>query len=74
MNNKQGANVLLKKVNNLEREIEELKRDIIRNLSLKVKKQKIIKRTLFGSVRGGDVTIQMIDEAKRRVLRDIDDT
>lgn len=73
MDNKHDEGTLLKKINVLEHELEELKRTIISSLSWKKKKQHAVKPTLFGSVRGGDITEQMIDDAKNNVLRNIED-
>lgn len=73
MSSRQGEITVLKRINILERELEELKRDIIRNLLLNKNRQRRIKPSLFGSVHGGDITEEMINEAKCRIFRNIND-
>jgi len=51
---------VLKRIGDLEREIEYIKRDL---MHLKEKPKQ--KPSLFGSVRGGDITDEMIEEAKK---------
>lgn len=61
---------VLKRIGDLEREIEYLKRDLM-HLRLEEKpKQKL---SLFGSVRGGDITDEMIEEAKKNLFREAED-
>lgn len=63
---------LLQRVDNLEQEIEQLKRDIIRSLATSsVNEGK--KPSLFGSVEGGDITEEMIEESKRALFRNLKD-
>jgi len=73
MNNKENEATLLKKINFLEHEIEELKRAIIRNIPWNKKRRRSIKSTLFGSVHSSDITEEMIDDAKHNVIRNIED-
>lgn len=52
----------------MQREIEYLKRDLM-HLEEKPKQ----KSSLFGSVRGGDITDEMIEEAKKNLFRGAED-
>lgn len=63
---------LLKRFDSLVREIENLKRDLLRSLTVGVKPREV-KPTLFGSIKGGDVTEEMIEESKQSVLRPLAD-
>jgi len=54
---------VLKRIGDLEREIEYIKRDLM-HLAEKPKQ----KPSLFGSVRSGDITDEMIEEAKRNLF------
>ena len=47
-----------------------MKRDIIKGIEPSEEKKRI---SLFGSVRGGDITEEMIDEAKRSLFRNLED-
>ena len=58
---KLDAEVILERVSDIERTLEFLKRDIIKGIEPSEEKRRI---SLFGSVKGGDVTEDMIDEAK----------
>ena len=69
---KLSAERVLKRVDVLERELAELKRDILHSLVVRAHPKKL-KTSLFGSVRGGDVTDGMIDEPKRNLFRDFGD-
>ncbi|NOR77016.1 MAG: hypothetical protein GQ523_00980 [Methanophagales archaeon] len=59
---------VLKRIGDLEREIEYIKRDLM-HLHLEEKQ----KPSLFGSVRGGDITDEMIEEAKKDLFRELED-
>ena len=59
-----SAAEILKKLQNLHREIEYIKRDIIN-----IEKKYQPKPSLFGSVPAGDITEGMIEEAKRSLFR-----
>jgi len=58
------TNTVLKRIGNLEREIGYLKRDLM-HLGTKT----VQKPSLFGSVRGGDITDEMVEEAKKISIR-----
>jgi ribosomal protein L9 len=55
----------LRRIKDLQRELEYLKRDL-----LQVKTKAREKPSLFGSVRGGDITDEMIEEAKKDLFRE----
>lgn len=57
---------ILKRIGDLEREIEYIKRDL---MHLEPKQ----KPSLFGSVRGGDITDEMIETAKKNLFRELGD-
>ena len=61
---------VLKRIGDLEREIEYLKRDL---MHLRLEEKPKQKPSLFGSVRGGDVTEEMIEEAKKDLFRELGD-
>ena len=56
---------VLKRVGDLEREIEYIKSDL---MHLRLEEKPKQKPSLFGSVRGGDVTEEMIEEAKKNLF------
>ena len=58
---------LMERVDALEGEIERLKRDLLRSLANQPRAKRV--KSLFGSVRGGDVTEKMIDEAKQSLFQ-----
>ena len=62
------TNAVLKRIGNLEREIGYLRRDLM-HLGTKA----VQKPSLFGSVRGGDVTDEMVEEAKKNLFREAED-
>lgn len=62
---------LLKRVDVLERELERLKRDLLHGLAAPRPQAVAPRPSLFGSVRGGDVTEEMIEEAKGSLFRDL---
>jgi len=57
----------LRRIESLEREIEYIKRDL---LHIGLKSERKEKTSLFGSVRGGDVTDEMIEEAKKELFKE----
>jgi len=61
----------LKKLNSLNRGIEQLKRDWLKSVSRPV--SKIERKSLYGSVCGGDITEVMIEDAKKSLFRDLQD-
>ena len=67
---KLDAEIILERVGNIERTLEFLKRDIIKGIEIDPKEAST---SLYGSVRGGDITEEMIDEAKRALFRDLED-
>ena len=67
---KLDVEVILERVSDIERALELLKRDIMKGIEPSEEKRKI---SLFGSVKGGDITEGMIDEAKRSLFRDLED-
>lgn len=56
---------ILEKISDIQRILELLKRDFIKESKLFRQKKKI---SLFGSVKGGDVTEEMVEEAKRALF------
>lgn len=72
MNRKLNTTIALKHVDALERELIRLKRDILHGLTVR-KKAKKVKPSLFGSVRGGDVTEEMVEESKKNLFRKLAD-
>ena len=59
----------LKKIDDTQRQLELLKRDLMKN----IQPTKVKKSSLYGSVKGGDITEEMIDEAKRSLFRELSD-
>ena len=72
MSRKANTTIALKHIDALERELIRLKRDILHGLTVR-KRPKKIKPSLFGSVRGGDVTDEMINEIKKNLFRKLTD-
>lgn len=72
MNRKVNTTTALKHLDVLERELIRLKRDILHGLAVRQKSKKI-KPSLFGSVRGGDVTEEIIHESKKSLFRKLTD-
>jgi len=60
---------ILRRVESLEREIEYIKRDLF-HVERKSKEKKL---SLFGSVRGGDISDEMIKEAKEDLFGKLED-
>jgi hypothetical protein len=67
-----SQDALLKRVDAVGGEIKFLKRDLLRSLATRSQINEA-KPSLFGSVRGGDVTEDMIEEAKLALFRPVDD-
>ena len=61
----------LKKLNSLSREIEQLKRYWLKSISQPVSRME--RKSLYGSVRGGNITEEMIENAKKALFRDLQD-
>lgn len=70
MDSKPSSAMVLKQIDILERELIKLKRDILHGLAAKEKPKKL-KPSLFGSVKGGDVTEELIEESKRSLFRNL---
>lgn len=70
---KQGEESLLRRVDRLEKELEQLKRDLLQQLAVSGSLRPARKPTLYGSVRGGDVTDQIIEKSKKKVFRSYED-
>jgi len=54
---------ILRKIDKLEREVEKLKRDFLKGAN-RTGKKKTPKPSLFGSVKGGDISEKVINKAK----------
>jgi hypothetical protein len=67
---KLDTEIILERVDDIEKTLEFLKRDIIKGIELFEKEARI---SLYGSVKGGDITEEMIDRAKRTLFRDLED-
>jgi hypothetical protein len=72
MNDQPTIDSLLQRVDALGRELEQLRRDLLRGRA-GVAGVPAKKPTLFGSVPAGDVTDELIGEAQRELLRPLDD-
>ncbi len=72
MSRKANTTIALKHIDVLESELIRLKRDILHGLTVR-KRSKKIKLSLFGSVRGEDVTDEMINESKKNLFRKLTD-
>ena len=72
MIDQQNLDTLLRRVDALGRELEQLRRDLLRGLA-GTAGVPARKPTLFGSVKAGDITDEMIAEAQRGLLRPLDD-
>ena len=62
---------LIDRVITLERELQRLKRDLTRGSVVAEPAPQMEKASLFGSVRGGDITDEMVEEAKHSTFRDL---
>jgi len=60
----------LKRIDAMQRQLELLKRELVRNIQPTKRKVKV---SLYGSVKGGDVTEEMVEEAKRSLFRELRD-
>ena len=60
----------LERIENTQRQLELLKRDLMR--SIKPTKRRV-KSSLYGSVKGGDITEEMIEKVKRSLFRELRD-
>lgn len=64
---------LLRRVDRIEQELEHLKRDLLQRLVTDSTAHPARKPSLFGCVRGGDITEEVIEEAKKHLFRDVKD-
>ncbi len=71
MARKLNNTAVLKKIDGIEGELARLKRDIIHSLVVREIPRKK-KPSLFGSVKGGDITEKMIEESKHNLFRNLD--
>jgi len=62
------AEALLEKISQIQRELELLKRDVLKSATLH---GKIV--SLYGAVKGADVTDKMITKAKKSLFRELKD-
>lgn len=67
-----SLDTLLRRVDLLGREVEQLRRDLLRGLTAS-RALSQHKPSLFGSVRAGDITSEMIEDAKRELFPSYDD-
>jgi hypothetical protein len=72
MERKLDTMMVLKQIDVLERELLRLKRDILHGLVVREMPKKY-KPSLFGSVKGGDVTEEMIEESKGNLFPNLVD-
>jgi hypothetical protein len=64
------AEALLEKISQIQRELELLKRELLRSAT-PPKRRKIA--SLYGAVKGADITDEMIEEAKKSLFRELKD-
>jgi hypothetical protein len=64
---------LLGRVRRLEAELEHLRRDLLHRLTPATGPSGAALPSLFGKLRGGDVTEDMVEEAKRGLFRNLTD-
>ncbi|MFZ1553780.1 MAG: hypothetical protein WAV53_20480 [Anaerolineae bacterium] len=67
-----SLNSLLRRVDVLGHEVEQLRRELLRGVASQPTAP-LRKPSLFGSVRAGDITDEMIEEAQRDLFRSLDD-
>ncbi|MBD3181968.1 hypothetical protein GF312_06740 [Candidatus Poribacteria bacterium] len=65
---KLDTEVLLERVRELEKSLEILKRDIIKGIEPAERRTNI---SFYGSVKAGEITEEMINEAKKSLFRDL---
>lgn len=63
---------VLKRIDILEQELIRLKKEVLHGLAGREKTKKI-KPSLFGSVKGGDITEEMIEQSKHNLFRRLAD-
>ncbi len=67
MNTDNSVSAVMKQIDYLELELSRLKRVLLHSLPA-VKKQRKMKPSLFGSVKGGDITEAMVEESKKSLF------
>lgn len=67
-----NVNSLLRRVDMLGREVEQLRRDLLHGVVLQPTEAEH-KPSLFGSVHAGDITGELIEEAREELFRPLDD-
>ena len=72
MNTDNSVSTVMKQIDYLELELSRLKRVLLHNLPAAEKLRKM-KPSLFGSVKGGDITDSMVEESKTRLFRKLSD-
>jgi len=70
--NRNSHENLLKRIDALGREIERLKRDLLLDLATEPERAKP-RPSLFGSVPAGDITEEMVEDAKQALFRNLED-
>lgn len=63
----------LHRLDRLEQELEQLKRDLLRQLVAGTTSQYVTKPSLFGSVKGGDIADEMIEDSKENLFKHLKD-
>jgi hypothetical protein len=63
----------LDRIHKLEQELEHLKRDLLQQLSMRPTTYPAQNPSLFGCVRGEDVSEELIEEAKQHLFRNLED-
>jgi len=64
--------IVLERINEMQRDLELLKREVICRFASPAQTQ-YPKPSLFGSVKGQDVTEAMVEEAKHSLFQDLED-
>jgi len=60
----------LERIENTQRQLDLLKRELMRGIQ---PTRMRVKSSLYGSVKGGDITEEMIEEARRSLFRELGD-
>ena len=63
----------LRRVERLEEELQRFKRDLLQQLPGGGLPRSVPMPSLFGSVRGGDITERMVEESKKSLFQNIED-
>jgi len=70
---KEPEETLLRRVDRLEQELKQLKRELMHQLLAGRVSRPGVKASLFGRVKAGDVTEQVIEESKKSLFRHLKD-